>query len=141
MTNLRICIDVDDLDKGIEFYSKAIGLREGRRLARDWVELLGAPSPIDLLANPAHSAPVRGASMVRDYRRHWTPIHLDFVVENLDSAVRRAESAGAVLEGGIQEKKWGRLANMADPFGNGLCFLEFRGRGYDELIEVKQPNG
>jgi len=23
---------------------------------------------------------------------------------------------------------------VADPFGNGLCFLEFRGRGYDELI-------
>jgi len=135
MTNLRICIDVDDLDKGIEFYSKAIGLREGRRLGRDWVELLGMSSPIDLLANPGGSAPVRGASMVRDYRRHWTPVHLDFVVEDLEAAVRRAESAGAVLEGGIQEKEWGRLANLADPFGNGLCFLELRGRGYDELIE------
>ena len=135
MTNLRICIDVDDLDRGIEFYSKAIGLREGRRLARDWVELLGMSSPIDLLANPGGSAPVRGASMVRDYRRHWTPVHLDFVVEDLEAAVRRAESAGAVLEGGIQEKEWGRLANLADPFGNGLCFLELRGRGYDELIE------
>ena len=135
MTNLRICIDVDDLDKGIEFYSKAIGLREGRRLRRDWVELLGMSSPIDLLANPGGSAPVRGASMVRDYRRHWTPVHLDFVVEDLEAAVRRAESAGAVLQGGIQEKEWGRLANLADPFGNGLCFLELRGRGYDELIE------
>ena len=72
--------------------------------------------------------------MARDYRRHWTPVHLDFVVEDLGAAVRRAEGAGAVLEGGIQEKKWGRLANMADPFGNGLCFLEFQGRGYDELI-------
>ena len=70
MTNLRICIDVDDLDRAIEFYSKVIGLRVGRRLARDWVELLGASSPIDLLANPAGSVPVRGASMTRDYRRH-----------------------------------------------------------------------
>jgi len=134
MTNLRICIDVDDLDRAIDFYSKVIGLRVGRRLARDWVELLGASSPIDLLANPAGSVPVRGASMTRDYRRHWTPVHLDYVVEDLDATVRRAEAAGAVLEGGIQEKKWGRLANVADPFGNGLCFLEFRGRGYDELI-------
>jgi predicted enzyme related to lactoylglutathione lyase len=134
MTNLRICIDVDDLDRAIEFYSKVIGLRVGRRLARDWVELLGASSPIDLLANPAGSVPVRAASMTRDYRRHWTPVHLDYVVEDLDATVRRAEAAGAVLEGGIQEKKWGRLANVADPFGNGLCFLEFRGRGYDELI-------
>ncbi len=27
-----------------------------------------------------------------------------------------------------------RLAILADPFGNGFCLLEFRGRGYDELI-------
>lgn len=134
MTELRICIDVDDLDKGIDFYSKAIGLRVGRRLAGDWVELLGASSPIDLLANPPGTTPVRGASTTRDYRRHWTPVHLDFVVDDLDGAVRRAEDAGAVLEGDIQQKRWGRLANMADPFGNGFCFLEFRGRGYDELI-------
>jgi len=55
-------------------------------------------------------------------------------VKELQAAVMRAEDAGALLEGGIQDKKWGRLANMADPFGNGFCLLEFRGRGYDELI-------
>jgi predicted enzyme related to lactoylglutathione lyase len=125
---------VDDVEKAIAFYSKALGLRVGRRLRNDWVELLGASSPIDLLANPAGTAPVRGASIARDYRRHWTPIHLDFIVEDLHAAVLRAQGAGAVLEGGIQDKKWGRLANMADPFGNGFCLLEFQGRGYDELI-------
>ncbi len=72
--------------------------------------------------------------MVRNYRRHWTPVHLDFVVEHLDAAVERAKAGGALLEGGIQQKRWGRLANMADPFGNGFCFLEFQGRGYGELI-------
>ena len=131
---LRICIDVDDLDKGIEFYSEAIGLTVGRRLESDWVELLGASSPIDLLANRVGTVPVRGGSMVRDYRRHWTPVHLDFVVEDLDAAVERAKAGGALLEGGIQQKKWGRLANMADPFGNGFCFLEFQGRGYGEVV-------
>jgi len=131
---LRICIDVDDLDKGIAFYSEAIGLRVGRRLGPDWAELLGGSAPIDLLANPAGTAPVRESSTVRDYCRHWTPVHLDFAVEDLDAAVERARLAGAALEGGIQQKKWGRLANMADPFGNGFCFLEFQGRGYDELI-------
>jgi predicted enzyme related to lactoylglutathione lyase len=131
---LRICIDVDDLDKGIAFYSNAIGLRIGRRLGGAWVELLGAPSPIDLLANAVGTVPVRGGSMARDYARHWTPVHLDFAVEDLDAAVERAQAAGALLEGGIQQKRWGRLANMADPFGNGFCFLEFQRRGYDELI-------
>jgi hypothetical protein len=24
---------------------------------------------------------------------------------------------------------------MADPFGHGFCFLQFTGRGYDEIVE------
>ena len=43
-------------------------------------------------------------------------------------------AAGATLDRPVQEKKWGLLANLADPFGNGLCLLEMRGRGYDELL-------
>jgi len=66
--------------------------------------------------------------------RHWTPVHLDWPVPDLDAAVRRAKAKGATLDGDIQEKKWGRLAILADPFGNGFCLLEYRGRGYDELI-------
>jgi predicted enzyme related to lactoylglutathione lyase len=71
---------------------------------------------------------------VRNYRRHWTPVHIDLVVEDLDAALRRALAAGAALDREVQSKKWGRLANLADPFGNGLCLLEMRGRGYDELL-------
>jgi predicted enzyme related to lactoylglutathione lyase len=43
------------------------------------------------------------------------------------------EAAGAQLEGDIQTHKWGRIANMADPFGNGFCLIEFIGRGYGEI--------
>ncbi|TMA26226.1 MAG: VOC family protein [Deltaproteobacteria bacterium] len=131
---IRVCIDVDDLEKGVAFYREALGLTLGRRLGRGWAELLGASSPIDLLAEPAGSSPSPGATAVRDYRRHWTPVHIDFVVEDLDAAVRRALAAGAALDREVQPKKWGRLANLADPFGNGLCLLEMRGQGYDELL-------
>jgi predicted enzyme related to lactoylglutathione lyase len=131
---LRVCIDVDDLDKGIAFYTRALGLTVGRRLGKNWAELLGAPVPVDLLAEKPGTAPIPVAGSLRDYRRHWTPVHLDWPVAELDAAVGRAQAAGATLEGGIREKKWGRLAILADPFGNGFCLLEFRGRGYDELI-------
>ena len=131
---LRVCIDVDDLDKGIAFYTRALGLTVGRRLGKNWAELLGAPVPVDLLAEKPGTAPIPIAGSLRDYRRHWTPVHLDWPVAELDAAVGRAQAAGATLEGGIREKKWGRLAILADPFGNGFCLLEFRGRGYDELI-------
>ena len=134
MTGLRACIDVDDLDRGTEFYTRALGLKSGRHVAGIWVELLGASSPIDLLAKPSGSPACAGKPPLREYRRHWTPVHLDFVVEDLDAAVRRAQEAGALLERGIEEHKWGRIANMADPFGHGFCLIEFRGRGYDEVV-------
>jgi catechol 2,3-dioxygenase-like lactoylglutathione lyase family enzyme len=136
--DIRICIDVDDLERGIAFYTGALGLRLGRRLGSDWAELLGGGSPVDLLANPAGSAPLGGEHpQRRDYGRHWTPVHLDFVVTDIDAAVQKLVSHGARLEGPILQRKWGRMANMADPFGHGLDLLEFRGRGYDELLQPK----
>ncbi|QRN96507.1 VOC family protein [Archangium violaceum] len=133
MIELRACIDVDDLEKAIAFYTEALGLTVGRRLGSDWAELLGASSPIDLLSKPVGSTASPSASSARDYRRHWTPVHLDFTVTDLDTVVQRARAAGATLERDIQEREWGRMANLADPFGHGFCLLEFRGRGYDAL--------
>jgi predicted enzyme related to lactoylglutathione lyase len=133
MIHTRICIDVDDLSRGIEFYTRAFELTLGRRLDRNWVELLGASCPIDLLAKQSGSRPALAATQVRDYRRHWTPVHIDVIVTDLRAAVQRAQAAGATLEGDIQVQAWGSMANMADPFGHGFCLLEFRGRGYDEI--------
>jgi predicted enzyme related to lactoylglutathione lyase len=127
-------VDVDDLERGIEFYRAALGLRLSRRLFDGVAEMLGTSAPIYLLARPAGSAASVGISQRRDYRRHWTPVHLDFVVEDVEAAVRKARDAGAQLEGEIQTYVWGRIANLADPFGNGFCLLEFIRRGYDEVI-------
>jgi catechol 2,3-dioxygenase-like lactoylglutathione lyase family enzyme len=132
--DLRVCLDVDDLEKGIAFYRDGLGLRLGRRLSADWAEMLGASAPVDLLAMRPGTPPYPEAKALRDYRRHWTPVHVDYVVLDLDVAVQRAQAAGAVLDREIQTRKWGRMANLSDPFGNGFCLLEMRGRGYDELI-------
>ena len=132
---VRICIDVDDLERGIAFYTLGLGLRPGRRLGQDWVELLGAGSTIDLLANPSGTAPLGESSLQRrNYGRHWTPVHLDFVVTEIDAIVQKLVHQGATLERPIQERRWGRMANLADPFGHGVDLLEFKGRGYDELL-------
>jgi predicted enzyme related to lactoylglutathione lyase len=131
---LYVCIDVDDVEKGIEFYARGLGLELGRRFDETWVELEGGPVPIDLLGRPKGTAANPGpAAPARDYRRHWTPVHLDFVVEDLDAALRRATEAGATVEGETGSYPWGRIARLADPFGHGFCLLEFRGRGYGEL--------
>jgi len=135
MPGLRVCIDVDDLDRAVAFYAGAIGLTAGRRLGDEWVEMLGAPTPLDLLAKPPGTAALpTGTRALRDYERHWTPVHLDFVVDDVDAAVRRATDAGAKLERAPEAKPWGRIALLSDPFGHGFCLLEFRGRGYGEVL-------
>jgi len=40
-----------------------------------------------------------------------------------------------LVEQPIATHKWGKLALMADPFGHGFCFVQFVGRGYDEIAE------
>jgi hypothetical protein len=60
-------------------------------------------------------------------------VHLDFVVPDLEAAVKVAVSAGAGLEREPEIHKWGKIALLADPFGHGLCLIEFVGRGYDEI--------
>lgn len=133
--DIRICIDVDDLERAIAFYTRGLGLTLGRRLGGDWAEILGGSSPIDLLTNAAGTAPLgEGHAARRSYERHWTPVHLDFVVDDAQAAADRLVAAGAKLERPLQERKWGRMANLADPFGNGIDLLEFRGRGYDEIL-------
>jgi len=130
---LLVNIDVDDLDRAQAFYVDALGLTVGRRFGAAVVELLGASSPLYLLKKAAGSAAGDATMQARDYRRHWTPVHLDFVVADLAVALARAQAAGATLEGEARTANWGRIAVLADPFGHGFCLIEFLNRGYDEI--------
>ncbi|HEU4923550.1 MAG TPA: VOC family protein [Burkholderiales bacterium] len=130
--SLLVNIDVDDLEKGTRFYCDGLGLKVGRRFD-GWIELVGSSSPLYLLPKPAGSAVSPVNDQKRDYARHWTPVHLDFVVPDIGEALRRALAAGATLERDVTNHAYGRLALLSDPFGNGFCLIEFRGRGYDEI--------
>jgi predicted enzyme related to lactoylglutathione lyase len=130
---LLVNLDVDDMERAVEFYTKGLGLEVGRRFDDGFVELVGAQAPMYLLLKAADTRPFDAARAGRDYARHWTPVHLDFVVSDLDAALDRAVGAGAALEGAPSEHAYGRLALLSDPFGHGFCLLEFRGKGYDEL--------
>jgi predicted enzyme related to lactoylglutathione lyase len=133
--NLLINLDVDDLDKAIRFYTSAFGLTIGRRFGAAGVELLGAPVAIYLLLKESGTPAAPSTALHRSYERHWTPVHLDFVVDDIDAAVDKAISCGAKLEQPVAAQKWGRLALMADPFGHGFCLVQFLGRGYDEIAD------
>ena len=134
MPGLLLNIDVPDVEAGIAFYTAALGLKAGRRFDADFVELTGADAPIYLLGKDAGTSigPVGGD--VRRYERHWSPIHPDFVVDDMDEAIARAVAAGAVQEGETRDAPYGRLAMFADPFGHGFCLIQFNERGYDALL-------
>jgi predicted enzyme related to lactoylglutathione lyase len=129
---LLLNIDVPDVGAGVHFYTAAFGLKVGRRFGTDFVELLGWPAPVYLLAKKAGTVGAGGD--LRRYGRHWTPVHADIVVDDVDAAVARAVSAGAKLEAPAKDTAYGRIAMLADPFGHGFCLLQFNERGYDALL-------
>ena len=133
MPDLLVNIDVDDLARAETFYTHAFGLRVGRRFGESGMELLGLGAPIYLLVKAAGSKAAPATGDLRRYERHWTPVHIDVVVQDVETAMQRAINAGATLEAPVSSANWGKLARMADPFGHGFCLIEFVGRGYDEI--------
>lgn len=128
---LLLNIDVPEIAAAEAFYVAAFHLRPGRRFGSDGVELLGLEAPIYLLAKAEGT--VGAGDARRGYARHWTPVHCDLAVDDLDAALARAVAAGAVQEGATREAPWGRLVQLADPYGHGWCLIQFQGRGYDAI--------
>lgn len=120
-----INIDVPELAPAIDFYSKALGLELSRILDDDVAELTGTSSIIYLLAKIAGAPTSRSAAEVRRYSRHWTPVHIDFVVDDLVQATERAIQAGATQESECINWRGSKCITFSDPFRHGFCLIEF----------------
>src|ERR1700730_12140851 len=119
-------IEVTELPNGIKFYCDGLGLTLKRRWTPPGVDLAGATLPIYLLANRPTLADLGSKQAIRSYERHWTPVHLDFIVEDLDQMVAHLMALGAALDRDIKIREYGRIANMAD-------------RHYLQLVEADVP--
>lgn len=102
----------------------------GRRCGR----LSGASSTIYLLPKPAGSvaSSAGDSTATRSYVRHWTPVHLDFVVDDLAAAAERALRAGVKQESECVEWRGSRCITFSDPFGHGFCLIEFDEETYED---------
>jgi predicted enzyme related to lactoylglutathione lyase len=136
MVVVHAYIEVTDAGRGVAFYCDGLGLTVARRLSPTWIELAGANAPIFLLAGRPPVADLGAVKVRRSYDRHWTPVHLDFVVTDLDGVVARLIGLGGALDREIATREYGRIGFMADPFGNGFDLIEFSGAGYDGVCRA-----
>jgi len=127
---LLLNIDVPDLAPAVAFYTAALGLRLERIIGDDIAELSGAGATICLLRKAADSPPVGSRPLVRRYDRHWTPVHIDFIVDDVMEAARRALAAGATRESECIVWNDSRCITFSDPFGHGFCLIDFENEGY-----------
>src|SRR5947207_12067298 len=89
MVEVHAYIEVTDAASGIAFYCDGLGLTVKRRLSPSWIELDGANLPLFLLAERPSMADLGTRMAIRTYERHWTPVHLDFIVAGLDAVVAK----------------------------------------------------
>ena len=114
-------ISTSTIWRAAAFYTTAFDLSVARQLGADGVELVGG-SRIPTPASPG--------TMTTDATGRR--VHLDFLLDDVESAVARAVAAGAALERPTTTLRLARtIAGLADPWGHGLCLLRASTRGYD----------
>lgn len=132
-------IDVDDIEKGVDFYGSVFGLKVGRRFGSFGAELLGSSAPIYLLVKGEGTAAAETTTQRRTYARHWTPVNLDFVVEDIHSAVAKAVAAVRGWKGrsprtvGASRRRWRTHLVM------GFVSFSFSGRAMTRFPTDKDP--
>jgi uncharacterized glyoxalase superfamily protein PhnB len=129
-TRIIVNIDVPELQPAIDFYRAAVGAQLVRLLDDDVAELTYGASVLYLLCKPDGSR-ATPAGAAREFDRHWTPVHVDFVVDNIDAAVHRALAAGATRESERIDWRGSTCVTFSDPFGHGFCLIEFTGESYE----------
>jgi predicted enzyme related to lactoylglutathione lyase len=119
----RVALQVGDLEKAGEFYSKLLD-DPGIPIPRGSRHYFNCGAVILALVDVAKGA---GESP------QPTPDYIYFAVDNLDEVYERAKALNCLAKdryhdqeaGQIVKRPWGELSFYAeDPWGNGLCFVD-----------------
>jgi predicted enzyme related to lactoylglutathione lyase len=126
MISVSVSIDVPNLADGVRFYASAFGFSKASEPVPGVAVLHVGDGQICLLEKPAGSRASSATQETRRYERHWTPVHLDFHVDDLGAALAKALGAGATREAVLENPEHGSVAFCSDPFGHGFCLIERR---------------
>lgn len=120
---VTVSIDVPSLEDGITFFGDVFGFVETARPHPGYVVMSAGEATIGLLIKAPGSSPAKGSNDVRRYERHWTPIHVDFRVEDFEATLERALERGATSEQVHRKVGFPPVAFCSDPFGHGFCIV------------------
>jgi catechol 2,3-dioxygenase-like lactoylglutathione lyase family enzyme len=87
MTKISVCIDVLEMEKAIQFYTEALCFKLVE-IKKQYTELLADGITVYLSENAAGTNPLITGQSTRNYERHWTPIHLDVHVSDINRVFR-----------------------------------------------------
>jgi len=119
---ISICIDVSSKQVAIPFYTQALGF-EFVNENDEYVQLSANGQTIYLGEKSQGSNPLIEGEAVRNFDRHWTPVHLDISVDDITKCIGQILKLGGKVEG-EKNGDWGSIAFCADPFGNGFCIMQ-----------------
>ena len=121
--SISFSVDVPDLADGVRFFTDAFGFRKIAEPYPGVVVLDCGNARMSLLEKRAATKPSINATDMRRYERHWTPVHIDVHVDDLQAALAKAIAAGAVREQVFENAEHGGAAFCSDPFGHGFCLI------------------
>ena len=104
---MSISIDVPNLVEAIRFYTNAFGFTESSAPAPGLAVLHAGNTKICLLEKRAGTRASTYTEETRRYERHWTPVHLTFMLVILSAEPARALDAGAKKEHVFENAKYG----------------------------------
>jgi len=128
MNSVSVGVDVPDLTEAVRFYTSAFGFSKSSEPVPGVAVLRAGDVEICLLERPAGSQASARTAETRHYDRHWTPVHLDIHVDDLEVALAKALDAGATQEQFFENPEHGSVAFCGDPFGHGFCLIERKRR-------------
>ncbi len=120
---VHVSVDVPDLDAGLRFYAAVLGCVERARPFPTMAIVDAGNVTMCLHQRAAGTASSAASAEVRRYERHWTPVHRDLHVPDLDATLARVRAAGGAVEREFRTEGPRPVAFCSDPFGNGFCVI------------------
>jgi predicted enzyme related to lactoylglutathione lyase len=120
---VNVSIDVPNLENGIRFYGRVFGFVETARPFPTMAVLDANNVTVCLHEKAGGTKSSPGGAEVRRYERHWTPVHLDLHVPDLDAVLTKVRAEGGAVESEFRTQGPKPVAFCSDPFGNGFCVI------------------